>query len=81
MLENLGSCDVFQDEFYMGRSALMFTSLQYGGAKSLNAFLYKVCIIVLFGNHFDLMWLKLVEYIVDRRQNLFATSRKRDYCT
>jgi hypothetical protein len=40
----LGSCDVVPDEFSMGRSALMFTSLQFGGAMSLNAFLYKVFI-------------------------------------
>ncbi|XP_046443064.1 uncharacterized protein LOC124193341 isoform X1 [Daphnia pulex] len=42
MLANLGSCDVVPDEFSMGRSALMFTSLQFSGAMSLNAFLYKI---------------------------------------
>ena len=42
---NLGTCDVVPDEFSMGRSALMFTSLQFSGAVSLNAFLYKVIFI------------------------------------
>ncbi|XP_057371278.1 uncharacterized protein LOC130692218, partial [Daphnia carinata] len=38
---NMGTCGVVPDEFSMGRSALMFTSVQFGGAMSLNAFLYK----------------------------------------
>ncbi len=44
MLASLGTCDVVPDEFSMGSSALMFTSLQFSGAMSLNAFLYKVFI-------------------------------------
>ncbi|KZS13387.1 Uncharacterized protein APZ42_021498 [Daphnia magna] len=38
---NMETCGVVPNEFSMGRSALMFTSMQFGSAMSLNAFLYK----------------------------------------
>lgn len=66
------TCGVVPNEFSMGRSALMFTSMQFDSAMSLNAFLYKV----LHFRQVSLIFDFNVKMDTDRRKNLSTIARK-----
>lgn len=71
------TCGVVPNEFSMGRSALMFTSMQFGSAMSLNAFLYKV----LHFRQVSLIFDFNVKNDTDRRKNLSTIARKWEFCS